>query len=93
MGTEIRIIYFVKKISSHNYVTTLMTVTCYIRDIFVLFLQGYCALQELLMKMAFTLAVAPPFVHPVMSLPATPTLFGNMASLRNLLSRAKWQTL
>jgi len=40
---------------------------------FVLFLQDYCALQELLMKMNFTLAVAPPFVHPMMSLPATPT--------------------
>ena len=39
----------------------------------MLFLQGYCALQELLMKMNFTLAVAPPFVHPMTSLPATPT--------------------
>jgi len=39
----------------------------------VLFLQDYCALQELLMKMNFTLAVAPPFVHPMTSLPATPT--------------------
>ena len=30
------------------------------------------------MKMNFTLAVAPPFVHPMTSLPATPlTLFGN----------------
>ena len=45
----------------------------YIRDIFVLFLQDYCALQELLMKMNFTLAVAPPFVHPMTSLPATAT--------------------
>ena len=32
-----------------------------------------CALQELLMKMNFTIAVAPPFVHPMTSLPATPT--------------------
>ena len=44
-----------------------------IRDIFELFLQDYCALQELLMKMNFTLAVAPPFVHPMTSLPVTPT--------------------
>jgi len=51
----------------------LRTGTCYIRGIFVLFLQDYCALQELLMKMNFTLAVAPPFVHSMMSLPATPT--------------------
>jgi len=40
---------------------------------FVLFLQGYCALQELLMKMNFTLAVASPFLHPMMSFPAMPT--------------------
>ena len=40
---------------------------------FVLFLQDYCALQELLMKMNFTIAVAPPFVHAMTSLPATPT--------------------
>ena len=40
---------------------------------FVLLLQDYCALQELLMKMNFTIAVAPPFVYPMMSLPATPT--------------------
>ena len=39
----------------------------------MLFLQDYCALQELLMKMNFTIAVAPPFVHPMTSLPATPT--------------------
>ena len=39
----------------------------------MLFLQDYCALQELLIKMNFTLAVAPPFVHPMTSLPATPT--------------------
>jgi len=39
----------------------------------VLFLQDYCALQELLMKMNFTIAAAPPFVHPMMSLLATPT--------------------
>jgi len=42
-------------------------------DIFVLFLQDYCALQELLVKMNFTIAVAPPFVHPMTSLPAMPT--------------------
>jgi len=36
----------------------LRTGTCYIRDIFVLFLQDYCALQEKLMKINFTLAVA-----------------------------------
>ena len=34
-------------------------------------LQDYCALQELLMKMNFTLAVAP--VHSMTSLLATPT--------------------
>ena len=39
----------------------------------MLFLQDYCALQGLLMKMNFTLAVAPHFVHPMTSLPATPT--------------------
>ena len=38
----------------------------------MLFLQDYCALQELLMKMNFTLAVAPPFVHPMTTLTATP---------------------
>jgi len=43
-----------------KYSVPLRTGTCYIRDIFVLFLQDYCALQELLMKMNFTLAVAPP---------------------------------
>ena len=48
----------------------LRTGTCYIGDIF---LQDYCALQELLMKMNFTVTVAPPFVHPMTSLPATPT--------------------
>jgi len=37
------------------------------------------------MKMNFTITVVPPFVHPMMSLPATPTLFGNIASLVNLL--------
>jgi len=51
----------------------LRTGTCYIRDTFVLFLQDYCALQESLMKMNFTLAVAPPYVHLMMSLPAMPT--------------------
>ena len=56
-----------------NYSVPLRTGTCYIRDIFVLFLQDYCALQELLIKMNFTIAVAPPFVHPMTSLPATPT--------------------
>ena len=39
----------------------------------MLFLQDYCALQELPMKMNFTIAVAPPFVHPITLLPATPT--------------------
>jgi len=39
----------------------------------VLLLEDYCALQELLMKMNFTTAVAPPFVHPMMSLLATST--------------------
>jgi len=43
------------------------------RDIFVLYLQDYCALQELLMKMNFRIAVAPPFVHLKTSLPAMPT--------------------
>jgi len=51
----------------------LRTGTCYIRDIFCDVLQDYSALQELLMKMNFTIAVAPPFVYPMMSLPATPT--------------------
>ena len=51
----------------------LRTGTCYIRDIFAVFLQDYCALLELLMEMNFTIAVAPPFVHPMTSLPATPT--------------------
>ena len=37
-------------------------------------LQDYCALHELLMKMNFTKAVAPPFVQPMTSLPVTPTL-------------------
>ena len=40
---------------------------------FLLFLQDYCALQELVMKTIFTLPVAPPFVHPMTSLAATPT--------------------
>ena len=40
----------------------------------MLFLQDYCALQELLYnENEFCTAVAPPFVHPVTSLPATPT--------------------
>ena len=39
----------------------------------MLSLQDYCALQELLMKMNFTLAVAPPFVHPMTSLLVMPT--------------------
>jgi len=38
-----------------------------------MFLQDYCAVQDLLMKMNFTLAVAPPFVHSMTSLPAMPT--------------------
>ena len=37
----------------------LRTGTCYIKDILLLFFQDYCALQELLMKMNFTIAVAP----------------------------------
>ena len=57
----------------HAYSVPLRTGTCYIRGIFVLYLQGYCALQELVMKMNFTQEVAPPFVHPMTSLPATPT--------------------
>jgi len=40
----------------------LRTGTCYIRGIFVLYLQDYCALQELIIKMSFTLAVAPPII-------------------------------
>ena len=52
---------------------TSRTGTCHIRDIFALFWQGYCALQELLMKINFSIAVAPLFVHPMMSLPAMPT--------------------
>ena len=55
------------------YSVPLRTGTSYIKDIFVLFLQDYCALQELLMEMNFTIAVAPPFVHPMTSLPAMPT--------------------
>jgi len=55
------------------YSVPLRTGTCYIRDIFVLFLYDYCSLQKLLMKMKFTIAVAPPFVHPMTSLPATLT--------------------
>jgi len=44
------------------------------------------------MKMNFTLAVAPPFVHPMTSfLPCPLTLFENMASLVNLLGGDKWQ--
>ena len=39
----------------------------------MLFLQDYYALQELLIKMNFTLAVATPFVYPMTSLPATLT--------------------
>ena len=38
-----------------------------------MYLQDYCALQELLMKMNLTLAVAPPFVYSMTSLPDTPT--------------------
>jgi len=36
-------------------------------------MQGYCTLQELLLKMNFAPAVAPPFVHPMASHPAMPT--------------------
>ena len=57
----------------YYYLVPLRTGTCYIRDIFVLFVQDYCALQELLTKMNFTTAVAPPLVHPMTTLPATPT--------------------
>jgi len=64
------VIYLVSGVDSS---VPLRTGTCYIGDIFVLFLQDYCALQELLMKMKFTTAVATPFVHPMTSLPATPT--------------------
>ena len=62
-----------KGFAQHTNSVPLRTGTCYIKDIFVLFLQDYCAQQELLMKMNFTTAVAPPFVHPMTSLPATPT--------------------
>ena len=51
----------------------LSTIKDYSGDIFVLFLQDYCALLESPMKMNFTLAVAPPFVHPMTSLLATST--------------------
>jgi len=37
----------------------LKTGTCYIRDIFVLFLQDNCALHELLMKMNFHTSSSP----------------------------------
>ena len=40
---------------------------------FVLVLQSYCALQELLLKMKFTLAVAPPFLYTMASPSAMPT--------------------
>jgi len=98
-----------KKCFSKNYVVRtapldqptfsvpLRTGTCYIRDIFVLFSQDYCALQELLMKMNFTLAVAPPFVYQMTSLPATPThsvckygFFSELAQQRQL---AKYSNL
>ena len=63
-----------------------------ISDIFVLFLQDYCALQELLTKMNFMLAVAPPFVHPMMSLLAMPThSIRKYGFLVNLLGGDKWQ--
>ena len=62
----------------------LRTGTGYIRYIFVVF-------ARLLMKMNFTIAVAPPYLHPMTSLPATPTLFGHMASSVNLLGGDKWQ--
>ena len=64
------VIYLVSGVDSS---VPLRTGTCYIRDIFVLFWQDYYALQELLMKMKFTTAVATPFVHPMTSLPAMPT--------------------
>jgi len=60
---------YLRRLKRHRATSVpLRTGTCY-RDIFVLFLQDYCALQELL---NFTIAVAPPFVHPMTSLPATP---------------------
>ena len=71
-----------------NYSVPLKTGTCHIRGIFVLFLQDYCALQELLMKMNFTLAVAPPFVHPIASLLATPT---HSVWKYGFLSEPTWQ--
>ena len=51
----------------------LRTGTCYIRDNLCWFLQSYCALQELLLKMKFTLAVAPPFLYTMASPSAMPT--------------------
>jgi len=72
MGTYFKQVCFCTIILIINSVP-LRTGTCYIRDVFVLFMQDYCALQELLMRMNFTLAVAPPFVYPMTSLPATPT--------------------
>ena len=54
----------------------------------MLLLQDYCALQELIMKMNFTLAVAPPFVHPIASLLATPT---HSVWKYGFLSEPTWQ--
>jgi len=64
---------FGERVRCTTHSVPLRTGTCYIRDIFVLFLQDHCALQELLMKMNLAIPVAPPFVHPMTSLLATPT--------------------
>ena len=61
---------------------------------FCVVLQDYCALQELLMKMNFTIAVAPPLCIQLRHFRPRPlTLFGNMASLVNLLGGDKWQNM
>jgi len=61
----------------------------------VLFLQDYCALQELQMKTNFPLAAVLPFVYPMTSLPAIPTHFiWKMAFFREPGQQrqvAKWQ--
>ena len=69
----------------------LRTGTCYIRDIFVLFLQLLCS-ARITNENEFHTRSSPPFVHQMTSLLATPlTLFQNMASLVNLLHGDKWQ--
>ena len=57
----------------------------------VLFLQGYGALQELLMNMSFPLAVAQPFVYQMTSLLAMPSQSVWKYGLMNPLSQDKWQ--